>query len=234
MAGSKIDLNKEISLGGKSRGKMPSKTSINLVPKKESILSSKKAIPAIIGGALILVLLVGLLVVWPLIQLSRATSEVTRLSEELTEANKTIKELGYIEDEYAHYTIEGMTEEELTRADRVKVMKLVEDAVVNSGVVKSWNLSGNIMSLEVRGASLAELNQIAGALEEEPIVERCVISTANKGAGSTDASGVAVSFIVYLNSEDYADKTDAVKTDSSSKLVDDVKSIAKSGEGADQ
>ena len=231
MAGSKLDLNKEISLGGMSRGKMPSKTSINLVPEKESIFTSKKALPVLIGTIVIAVLLIGLLVVRPLVQLASASSDVTRLTEELGEANNNIRELGYIEEEYAHYTTEGMTEEELTRVNRVKVMKLVEDAVVNTGVVKSWELSGNIMSLEVSGASLAELNQIAAALEREPIVDRCVISTANKGTGQSGGSGVAVSFIVYLNSENYENKSDAVKiTDTGNKVIDNVKKFAGGGE----
>ena len=231
MAGSKLDLNKEISLGGMSRGKMPSKTSINLVPEKESIFTSKKALPVIIGTIIIAVLLIGLLVVRPLVQLTSANAEVKRLTAELDEANATIKELGYVEEEYAHYTTDGMTEEELTRANRVKVMKLVEDAVVNTGVVKSWNLSGNIMSLEVSGASLAELNQIAAALEKESIVDRCVISTANKSTGNADGSGVAVSFIVYLNSASYENKADAVKiTDTGNKVVDNVKKFAGGGE----
>ena len=231
MAGSKLDLNKEISLGGMSRGKMPSKTSINLVPEKESIFTSKKALPALIGTIIVAVLLIGLLVVRPIIQLASATSDVARLTEELNEANKTIKERGYIEEEYAHYTTEGMTEEELTRVNRVKVMKLVEDAVVNTGVVKSWELSGNTMSLEVSGASLAELNQIAAALEKESIVDRCVINTANKGTGKTDGGSVAVSFIVYLNSASYENKSDAVKiTDTGNKVVDNVKKFAGGGE----
>ena len=54
----KLDLSKEISLGslggGKSggvpRGKIPTKTSINLVIKKESFFSSRKAIPFRISG----------------------------------------------------------------------------------------------------------------------------------------------------------------------------------------
>lgn len=199
MAGN-IDLNKEISLGGKSSGKRPTKTSINLVIKKE-----RKVSPILLIGSIVLaLLLIFVLVIRPVINLTAANARVDQLQTQLDEANKKIESLGDIEQEYAHYTTAGMTQEELSRVDRVKVMKLVEDSVVNSGAVRSWSISGNIMELQVRGASLSELNQIAGALENESLVERCVINTADRGK-QTDLSGVDVTFIVYLNQNDAND-----------------------------
>ena len=207
----KLDLNKEISLGslggGKSggvpRGKIPTKTSINLVIKKESFFSSRKALPVIIGIAVLTVLLIGVLFVRPIVMLTTANSRVAELQNQLDEANRTIRDMGDIEKEYAHYTTEGMTAEELSRVDRVKVMKAVEDAVVNTGTVNNWTLSGNIATLQVRGSSLSELNQIAAAIEKDPIVERCVINNANKVTGN-DGGPVTVTFSVYLNDADKA------------------------------
>lgn len=202
----KLDLNKEISLGslggGKSggvpRGKIPTKTSINLVIKKESFFSSRKSLPVVIGLVLLTVVLIGVLFVRPLVMLASTNARVAELQTQLDEANKTIREMGNIEEEYAHYTTEGMTEEELTRVDRVKVMKAVEDAVVNSGTVNNWSLSGNVATLQVKGSSLSELNQIAAAIEKDPIVERCVIDNANKVTGN-EGGPVTVTFSVYLN-----------------------------------
>lgn len=196
MAGLNIDLNKEISVGKVSRGKMPTKTTINLVPKKESVLSTRKGVTAIVLGSLLVVVLALVLIVRPIIGLMNANARVDALTAQLDEINSTIAANTAVEEEYAHYTYEGMTEEEMSRVDRVQIMKLVEDALISGGVAKAWALSGNIMTFEVSGASLAELNQIAAALENEPIVERCVINNANKG--NSDTTGVAVSFVIYL------------------------------------
>lgn len=207
----KLDLNKEISLGGGSssgkipRGKMPSKTSINLVPKKESFFSSRANLSKLILGMVLLLLLIAFFVVRPIVQLSMANAKIRDMQAQLDEANKTLEAKGSIEEEYAHYTTDGMTKEELSRVDRDKVMKLVEKSVASSGAVKSWEISGNIMTLQVNGSSLAELNQIASALENEPLVDRCVINTADKGS-SEDDGGVSVSFIVYLDPEGASDK----------------------------
>ena len=205
MAG-KLDLNKEISLGGQSRGKRPTKTSINLVIKKERKIS----LFMLIGIIVLTLLLIILLVVRPVVRLTAANARVSQLQSQVDEAAKTIESYGDVEKEYAHYTTAGMTQEELNRADRVKVMKLVEDAVVNSGAVKKWSLEENIITLDVKGSSLAELNQIASALENESLVERCVINNANRGGGDTGGP-VEVTFTVYLKSGESAqvDATDA-------------------------
>lgn len=228
MANLKLDLNKEVSFGKKSHGSIPTKTSINLVIKKESFFSSKKALPTIIIGALVLVLLIGLLFVKPLLELTSADARIADLQSQLDETNQMIDSMGAVEEEYAHYTTEGMTEEELSRVDRVKVMKLVEDAVVNSGNVRSWNITENTMTLDVRGASLSELNQIAAAIEKESIVDRCVINTANKGTTDNEG-GVTVTFIVYLNNADSAQEAD--QTAETKTAADD---NAKTQEGQEQ
>ena len=196
MAGLNIDLNKEVSFGKMSRGKMPTKTTINLVPKKEKYLSTKKGITTAAVGAVIVFALAFLLIVRPIISLAQANARVEDLTAKLDSVNSQITANAEKEDEYAHYTYEGLTKEEMNMVDRVQVMKLVQDALIKGGVAKAWTLSENMMTFDVTGASLSELNQIAAALEQEPIVERCVINTANKG--SNDSANVAVSFVIYL------------------------------------
>ena len=197
MAEFKLDLNKDVSVGKLSRGKMPTKTSINLVPKKESILSTRQGVTSVIIGTLLVIVLTALLIVRPIVGLVLANAKVNKLTEELDAVNAQIAQMAEVEEKYAHYTYEDMTPEEMGRVDRVQIMKLVKDSLIAGGVARSWTLSENVMTFEVSGASLSELNQIAAALENEAIVERCVIENANKG-GSSDTSNVVVNFVIYL------------------------------------
>ena len=207
MAGLKIDLNKDVSFGSTMRGKMPTKTSINLVPKKESFLSTKKGVTTTVLGVLLVLVLAFLLIVRPIMGLVAANNRVKDLTAQLDEVNNTIMANSELEEEYAHYTYEGFTDEEMSRVDRVKVMQLVQNNLIKGGVARSWDLSGNVMVLEVTGASLSELNQIAAGLERDPIVERCVINNANKGGN--DSAPVAVSFVIYLTKQtEGGDKND--------------------------
>lgn len=201
MAKNGINLDQEISFGKKSSGKMPSKTSINLVVKKESALKTKKGITWTILGVLAVMLLAGLLIVRPVLGLISANAEVDRLNDELAQAEKQIKANSEIEKDYAHYTLEGLNDEELARVDRVDVMKLVDTVNKNGGKVTGFEVSENIMVIKEGGSTLADLNNIAQTLEQQSIVERCVINSADKGKDNS-ASGVEASFIIYLTKGD--------------------------------
>jgi hypothetical protein len=101
-----------------------------------------------------------------------------------------------------------MTEEELNRVDRVNAMELVETVFKKGNNLKSWNLTGNIMSLQVSGASLQELSKLALELEQDPIVERCVVSSANKN--TKDTSNVVASIVIYLKPQNAGGETNEV------------------------
>lgn len=196
MAKKSINLDQEITLGRKSQGKMPTKTSINLVVKKESALKTRKGITWTIIGALAVVLLAGLLIVRPVLGLINERAKVEKLTSELEQINKEIGDNADIEKEYAHYTIEDMTPDELARVDRVSVMRLVDTVNKSGGSVTGFELSENVMVIKEQGSTLAELNNIAQTLEQQDIVERCVINSADKGKQNT--AGVEASFIIYL------------------------------------
>ena len=133
----------------------------------------------------------------------RESARLNSLEEQVDEANSKINELQSIDDVYAHYTVSGMTEEELSRVDRVKAMKLIDKAFLHGNISKRWNLTGNTMTLEVNGPSLRELNELAVELEEKPIVERCVISSAKKGKKENGENNkVDVTFVIYLKQPD--------------------------------
>ena len=146
--------------------------------------------------ALLFLVLCKFFVIDRLVEVSEGTDRINAMHAELDKANQQISDLSDLEDDYAHYTTNGMTKEELSRVDRVKAMKLVDKAFTGGVKADSWNLTGNVMTLQVSGPSLSRLNKLAEDLEENSIVERCVISTANKGLDSK--GNVVVSFTIYL------------------------------------
>lgn len=182
------------------KGKAPTKTFINIVAKKKQPFNLKKNLP------LILVLVVVVLVVLKFTMFDRVakivveTNRVSAMQEELAEANAKIGSMQEVDDLYAHYTTSGMTEEELGRVDRVAAMKLIDKKFMKGNISKSWNLTGNVMTLKVNGPSLRELNQVAADLEQNAIVERCVIQSANKK--TADNGEVDVTFVIYLKKAD--------------------------------
>lgn len=64
--------------------------------------------------------------------------------------------------------------------------------------VKSWNVSGNLLNVEIQGTSLERLNRLARQLEREGIVNNCAITTARKSGQAVTDEAVQARFIIYL------------------------------------
>ena len=65
---------------------------------------------------------------------------------------------------------------------------------------RAWSVSGNILTVEVTGSSLEQMNQLARQMEQDPIVDSCTITTANKDSKVQAKTGdiVLAKLIVYL------------------------------------
>lgn len=178
------------------KGKVPTKNFINIMVKRKQTFDVKRNLPLIIVILIVFAVLLKFTMVDRLATIIIETNNISAMQQELDEANQKISSMKEVDDLYAHYTTSGMTEEELGRVDRVKAMKLIDKSFMKGNISKSWNLTGNTMTLQVKGPSLRELNQVAAELEQNSIVERCVIQSANKRTG--DNGEVAVTFIIYL------------------------------------
>lgn len=231
------------------RGRLPVKRTINLVLLNENRISLAKAIPLILLIVLASVAFGKYLVYDRINDSMRAESRVNQLRSDLEEATELSRSFGEVESVYAHYTIEGMTSDELQQVDRVEVLKLVrkvllsnaklstaefnqrltttsdvmktiqastpgvfnlgsfirssisELASLNQGMsseATTWNLSENILTINITGKSLETMNDVTKMLEQEPIVDTCVITTANKTDNERIEDRVSARFIIYL------------------------------------
>jgi len=224
----------------KIRGRLPSKTSINLVLVDEKKLNLGIAIPAV----LLIIVLAGafskFLVYDRLMEMTRAESEVVGLRSRYDALLTAGEEMTDVEDTYAHYTNAGMTADELGLVDRVKVLELVDSILPQKNTAKNWNVSGNILTIEVTESSLSQQNELAEKIEQSPIVDSCTIMTANKNestsvsapsnknttqylrdrnktSSSNSGKEVWARFVVYLKQpveeETKAAETDAVESE---------------------
>ena len=196
------------------RGRIPVKRTINLVPVNEDKISWKLAVP----GILLIVVLAGLfgkfLVADRLTAMSNAAARTARLQSELEDALALVSSYGDVEDTYAHYTFDGMTQEELGLVDRISVLELVKSIIPVGKTQKTWSLSGNILTMEIAAETLEDLNQLAREIEKDPIVDSCSITTANKNQDvvtgknkkTVTDTDVWARFIVYLQQPE-EDKT---------------------------
>ncbi len=186
----------------KKRRNLPFKVSINLSSVNEKRIRLAAAIPAI---ALILIgaALFGKFAVYDQLEkAAQARREVSQVRAQLSAGYAQVEEYGELNDIYAHYTTSGMTEEELTRTDRVAVMELLRRAVLPRTPLDSWSLTGNRLSLTISGATLEAVNQTMAAIREDSLVEYCNVSAAATGDGNVTAN---ITIDLKPNSEEEQD-----------------------------
>ncbi len=161
-----------------TRGRMPSKTSINFATlgvKHTRWWAALLAVVLIAAAAFV----IGKFLVYDRIaEVNRAEAEATRVHNELQDCYARIKGYGELNDLYAHYTYSGMTKEELARVDRVDVLELLETVIFPRTEVFDWTLRGNTLTLKIEGKTLQEINDTVQRLLESEIVDYCEVNTA--------------------------------------------------------
>ncbi len=169
----------EKKAGGK-RGKLPVKRSINLAMTDEKPVNLKVGIPAFI---LILV-------------------AAFAFGNELNAAYDRLNSFGELTEIYAHYTYSGMTQEEISRADRASAIALIRRVILPRGQVSNWTLSGNVLTLNFVCDDLRVVNRTVQDIESDPHVNFCNVNTAatNDNYNNIYADGgVNARIMVYLN-----------------------------------
>ncbi len=185
------------------RGRMPTKTSINLVQIDKKKPKFTIAIPAIILIAIGAMAFSKFLVIDRFAERDAAVAEVVKLRNQVDDLNDALKQYADVEDIYAHYTKQSMTAEELSRVDRVKILELIASVLKEGAGATTWNVTANILTIEFAESTLAEQNELAKKIEKSPIVDSCIIKRANKDNKKEDQNEVVkASFTVYLKEPD--------------------------------
>lgn len=185
----------------------PVKRTINLVTVGEKPLNIKLAIPGIVLIIFAATLFGKFAVADRLIAVSRAQHEAEVVRTQLDAGYQKIEEYGDLSEEYAHYTYSGMTVEELARADRNKVLDLIERIILPEVVVSSWSIQDNQVTLVIGSSTLQQINLLVQRLETDEMVDFCTVETASTNTGkignglSTNSlEAVTAQLTIYLNS----------------------------------
>lgn len=166
--------------GKRRRGRMPTKTEINLAVVGEKHINGLIALPAILLIVVAAALFSKFLVIDRMLEVQAAQREVARLQAQLDAGYEELSDYGELADLYAHYTFSGMTKEEQERIDRVELLSLMDRVVLPRVGVDSLTVSGNEMTLSITGSTLQEINLLVQSLEEDPLVDYCTVTTADR------------------------------------------------------
>ncbi len=160
------------------RGRLPEKRTINLAIVNVRRIDWRIAAPLMVLVLLVVAVFGKFAVVDRIGAAAAARGEVAALQAKLDQGYRTIEDFGEINDLYAHYTYSGMSQEELSRVDRVEMMSMIERVVLPIAPVDNWSVSENRLVLDIKGKTLLEINHIVQLLLAEDMVDYCTVTTA--------------------------------------------------------
>lgn len=171
---------------------------------KRKKVNLKVLIPAIII-CLLIVGAAGKFVVYDqFAELAKEFRISKQISDQLEVKNNIIRESGNLAVEYAHYTWDGMTDEEKTRVKRTETAELI-DFISDQGVdVEYFSLSGTVMTVNVHARSLESVSRLLETVQDQEIVESTSVSyaaTKDKDNNTDDIvveNGVEAQINIYL------------------------------------
>ena len=195
------------SRSGRKARNLPVKRSINLANTEEKSVNLKIGIPAILLILLVAFVIGKFAVADRLAAVSRAEAQAAAAQAELNAAYDRLNSFGELTEIYAHYTYSGMTPEEVQRADRGSAIALIRRIIMPRGQVNSWNLTGNVMTVNLSCDNLRVVNRTVQELENEEMVNFCTVNTAATIDANRTAEyeGVTARITIYLNPAEEVD-----------------------------
>lgn len=181
----------------KKQGLYPSKVTLNLAIKEKSEFSPVKLLPLMCVLIVLAALFGKFAVADRLAAASEAEAELSAMRQKrdgLIAATEGYEELS---EEYAHYSIGWMTEDEQAAVPRMEMLELIESELMGKSQVRRVSASGNILTVELGGVTLEDIAQFVNDLYGRPDVNNVAVYTAS----SKDESGNqgAVSMIITMN-----------------------------------
>ena len=173
-----------------------------------------------------------------LVEMGIQQSLASDLQRQVDDITDYIASFGDLQETYAHYTYQGLSQDELSYLNRPEVLKLMKEVIFPKVTVSSWSLSGNQLTLPVTGANLSDINALVQQLEDEKLVDYCNVMTAvTDGDQETErvADKVTGQIVVYLADSTEDEGSEAAVGDEAGNTESDSaqNEVAGNGEGSE-
>ena len=183
----------------KIHGQLPSKRSINLVGAGIKPINPFIAVPAIILICVLAGLISKYTVVDRIAGMASASSQLSSVRSQLDAGNKKLASYGDIADEYSHYTYTEMSDEEVLRVDRTDVLKLIDTYMRNEAHIENFSINGNVLTIQITANTLEDINFIAKLVENDPMVDFCLVTVAATDGQSLTTQASAHTYYESVN-----------------------------------
>lgn len=164
---------------GIRKNEYPSKKTVNLIIHEKTISSPTRAIPVFLGFLAVLALFVKFGVMVPLDRMYAAQAALGQVQSELDGYIQYNRDYDEVRERYSQYFSDYLNEDEAVLQDRLEVLNLLEERVMNRADIESISIRGNVCRMVITELPLYQVSAIVEDLEESTLVQYISVSTAS-------------------------------------------------------
>ena len=160
------------------KNEYPSKQTVNLVFRERSINSPSRASPAFLLFLVFLALFVRFGVQGQLQKMTSAQASLEKVQADLNGLVEYNRDYETVREQYSQYFNDYLNEDEAVLRDRLDVLTLLEECVMNQADLSSISVQGNICRISITDVPLNTISGIVADLERNPQVQYISVATA--------------------------------------------------------
>ena len=160
------------------KNEYPSKQTVNLVFRERSINRPSRAIPAFLLFLVFLALFVRFGVQGQLQKMTSAQASLEKVQADLSGLVEYNRDYEAVREQYSQYFNDYLNEDEAVLRDRLDVLTLLEECVMNQADLSSISIQGNICRISITDVPLNTISGIVADLESNPQVQYISVATA--------------------------------------------------------
>lgn len=184
-------MNKNAAIG-KKKAPYPTKTSINLVKSDTSQNNTLVTLLLFVLFLIVLAIFTKFAVIDPLASGVQSSREVTAARAELDALKVANADYAELSEQYSKYIVSGLSDEELNLVSREDVVDLITTKIINSTIVSSINVQGNIIEVTCVGLDLNGVSSIVENLKQDSRVSFVSVSTVQDQEGKTSTATMSI------------------------------------------
>lgn len=168
------------------RGKYPSKKTVNLAVCGRTLERSGPVLPLFFICLILLGIITGIGILWPLKRLEDLRVDLRRQKEELARYQEHNEDYYQVEERYGQYFRTFLTEGEADITERGPAVRLMEEKTAVYGGMESLEIRDNTCHVVIEAMPLSGLSSLTQELEASPLTRQVTVSVTAAREDETD------------------------------------------------
>lgn len=184
-----------------SKPKYPDKQTINLVVQEIDKVKVRNQLISFVLFLICLAAFTKFAVIDRLKQAEEAKCAYLEIEQQIQSMGERTKEYGKVQDLYSKLNNTFLSESEAVEIDRMEIMSIVEECVLDKANMESINITKNQVMIAIVDTTLDAVSEIVAALESNEKTAYVTVSTAGTEKSGEENKTISADIMVQLKAE---------------------------------